>query len=104
MTISRLRSSRVRRLFFIALPMALCLAFIFPATASAHAILLRSDPAQDAVFRTPPQQAGMRLSEDLNPAFTAAVVINAKNQQVDKHDAYASPTHTKELEASLPRN
>src|SRR5437588_1394382 len=104
MVISRLRSSRVRRFLFIALPMALCLAFIFPATASAHAILLRSDPAQDAVLRTPPQQVRMWFSEDLNPAFTTAVVINAKNQQVDKHDAHVSPNDTKEMDVSLTPN
>ena len=84
--------------------MALCLAFIFPATASAHAILLRSDPAQDAVLRTPPQQVRMWFSEDLNPAFTTAVVINAKNQQVDKHDAHVSPNDTKEMDVSLTPN
>src|SRR2546421_493940 len=42
MMVSRLRSSKVRRFFLIALPLALLLAFFFPATASAHAILLRS--------------------------------------------------------------
>jgi copper transport protein len=84
--------------------MALCLAFIFPATASAHAILLRSDPAQDAVLNTPPQQVCMWFSEDLNPAFTTAVVINAKNQQVDKHDAHVSPKDTKEMDVSLTPN
>src|SRR5437588_10189869 len=104
MVISRLRSSRVRRFLFIALPLALGLAFIFPATASAHAILLRSDPAKDAVLNTPPQQVRMWFTEDLNPAFTTAVVINANNKQVDKHDPHVSPTDTKELDGSLTAN
>lgn len=104
MMISLLRLSKVRRLFFIALPLALGLAFIFPATASAHAILLRSDPAKDAVLNTPPQQVRMWFTEDLNPAFTTAVVINANNKQVDKHDAHVSPSDTKEMDVSLTPN
>ncbi len=104
MIISRLRSSKIRRFFFIALPLALCLVFIFPAVASAHAILLRSDPAKDAVLNTPPQQVRMWFSEDLNPAFTTAVVVNANNKQVDRHDAHVSPNDTKEMDVSLTSN
>ena len=104
MMISLLRLSKVRRLILIALPLALGLAFIFPATASAHAILLRSDPAKDAVLNTPPQQVRMWFTEDLNPAFTTAVVINASNKQVDKHDAHVSPADTKEMDVSLTPN
>src|SRR5437588_4430445 len=104
MIISRLRSSKIRRFFFIALPLALCLVFIFPAVASAHAILLRSDPAKDAVLNAPPQQVRMWFTEDLNPAFTTAVVVNANNKQVDKHDAHVSPNDTKEMDVSLTPN
>src|SRR5690242_16469194 len=104
MTISLLRSSKARRILFIALPLALGLAFIFPATASAHAILLRSDPAKDAVLNTSPQQVRMWFTEDLNPAFTTAVVINANNKQVDKHDAHVSPSDSKEMDVSLTPN
>ena len=104
MIISRLRSSKIRRFFFIALPLALCLVFIFPAVASAHAILLRSDPAKDAVLNAPPQQVRMWFTEDLNPAFTTAVVVNANNKQVDRHDAHVSPNDTKEMDVSLTSN
>src|SRR5216684_3500725 len=104
MIISRLRSGKIRRFFFIALPLALCLVFIFPAVASAHAILLRSDPAKDAVLNAPPQQVRMWFTEDLNPAFTTAVVVNANNKQVDRHDAHVSPNDTKEMDVSLTSN
>ncbi len=104
MIISRLRSSKIRRFFFIALPLALCLVFIFPAAASAHAILLRSDPAKDAVLNASPQQVRMWFTEDLNPAFTTAVVVNANNKQVDRHDAHVSPNDTKEMDVSLTSN
>src|SRR2546430_17017781 len=104
MIISRLRSIKIRRFFFIALPLALCLAFIFPAVASAHAILLRSDPAKDAVLNAPPQQVRMWFTEDLNPVFTTAVVVNANNQRVDRQDAHVSSNDTKEMDVTLTSN
>ncbi|HET7640213.1 MAG TPA: copper resistance protein CopC, partial [Ktedonobacteraceae bacterium] len=101
---TRLRLHKLRRFLFIALPLALCLSFLLPATASAHAILLRSDPAQDTVLNTPPPQVRMWFSEDLNPAFSTAVVVNATNQRVDKQDAHVSPGDSKEMDVSLNSN
>ncbi len=100
----RLRLHKLRRFLFIALPLALCLSFFLPATASAHAILLHSDPAQDAVLNTPPPQVRMWFSEDLNPAFSTAVVVNATNHRVDKQDAHVSPADSKEMDVSLNPN
>ncbi|MFL5625319.1 MAG: copper resistance protein CopC [Ktedonobacteraceae bacterium] len=101
---ARLYSHRLRRFLFIALPLALGLAFFLPGTVSAHAILLRSEPAKDAVLNTPPQQVRMWFSEDLNPAFTTAVVVNANNQQVDQRDAHISSSDSKEMDVSLRPN
>src|SRR2546426_2931628 len=88
----------------LALPLALLLTLIFPATASAHAILLRSDPAQDSVLSIPPQQVRMWFSEDLNPTFTTADVINGARERVDNHDAHISPNDTKEMDLTLQPN
>jgi copper transport protein len=96
-----LRLHSLRRNLLIALLCALSLAFIFPSIASAHAILLRSDPAKDAQLNVAPQQVRMWFSEDLNPAFSTAVVVNAQNQQVDLKDAHVSPNDTKEMDVSL---
>jgi copper transport protein len=93
-----------RRFLLIAIPLALGLTLLFPAIASAHAILLRSDPAKDAVLSTAPQQVRMWFSEDLNPAFSTAVVINAQNKRVDNHDAHVSPGDTKEMDLTLQSN
>src|SRR2546422_4650683 len=67
----------------LALSLALYLALLFPGLASAHAILLRSDPAKDAVLALPPHEVRMWFSEDLNPAFTTAVIVNGARQRVD---------------------
>ena len=111
---SFLHRATTRRLFLIAIPLAVCLALIFPATASAHAILLRSDPAKDSVLKVAPQQVRMWFSEDLNPAFSTASVVNASNtdasnvnapgHRVDNRDAHVSPSDTKEMDLTLPPN
>ena len=93
-----------RRFLLLAVPLALCLTLMFPAIASAHAILLRSDPAKDSVLSIPPRGVRMWFSEDLNPAFTTAVVINAANERVDNHDAHVSPNDTQEMDLTLKRN
>ena len=106
MSISVLSSKFSRRFLLIglALPLALGLTLMFPAIASAHAILLRSDPAKDSVLSIPPRGVRMWFSEDLNPAFTTAVVINGKRARVDNHDAHVSSNDTKEMDLTLTRN
>jgi len=93
-----------RRFLLLALPLALGLTLMFPAIASAHAILLRSDPAKDSVLSIPPRGVRMWFSEDLNPAFTTADVINGANERVDNHDAHISPNDTKEMDLTLKPN
>src|SRR5713101_7608724 len=98
----------------IAVLLALCLLLLFPGVASAHAILLRSDPAKDAVLRVAPSQVRMWFSEDLNPAFSTASVIDASNttasnvnaagHRVDNRDAHVSAGDPKEMDVTLPPN
>ncbi len=104
---SRLCFSIVRRTVLIAALLALCLVLLFPMVASAHtdhAILLRSDPAKDAILSTAPQQVRMWFSEDLNPALSTAVVVNADNQRVDNNDAHVSSSDTTEMDVTLKSN
>lgn len=101
---SRLRLRRFQRLCIIALPLALLMAFLLPLTASAHAILLRSDPAQDALLNVAPQQVRMWFSEDLNPTFSTAVVVNQNNRRVDKANAHVTSTDPREMDVSLSPN
>lgn len=112
--ISLLRASIVRRNFLIAAPLAMCVVLLFPAVASAHAILLRSDPAKDAVLRIAPHQIRMWFSEDLNPTFSTVSVVSASNtdasnvnapgHRVDNGDAHVSLSDPKEMDITLPTN
>jgi copper transport protein len=95
-------STAPRRLLVAAL-IALFLVLVFPGVSSAHAVLLRSDPAQDAILRVAPKQVRLWFSENLSPSFSSAEVLNAANQQrVDRHDAHVSPSDTREMDVSFP--
>src|SRR6266478_10259098 len=89
------------RFAFLAIPLALFLTLLLPGVASAHAILLRSDPAKDAILNAAPQQVRMWFSEDLNPALSTAVVVNGTNQRVDQRDATISPNDPREMDVTL---
>lgn len=101
---SSLRLGVVGRRFLVAVLLAICLAVVFPGTSEAHAILLRSDPAKDAVLSLPPDQVRMWFSEDLNPALSTAVVVNGANKRVDQRDATVSPNDPREMDVTLPPN
>ena len=88
----------------LAVPLALCLTLLFPAIASAHAILVRSDPAKNSVLSIAPKQVRMWFSEALNPAFSTAVVVNGANKQVDNHNAHVSSSDQTEMDVSLQPN
>src|SRR5216684_6200561 len=102
--LSRLQMGSTRRRLLIAALLAVCLALVLPGTSEAHAILLHSDPAQDAVLSTPPSQVRMWFTEALNPAGSTAAVVNEANQRVDKRDAFVSPNDATEMDVSLPPN
>jgi len=93
-----------RRFLGFAVLLALFLTLLFPAIASAHAILLRSDPAKDSVLSIAPKQVRMWFSEALNPAFSTAVVVNGENKRVDNRDARVSSTDQTEMDVTLQPN
>jgi copper transport protein len=93
-----------RRFLGYAVPLAICLTLLFPAIASAHAILLRSDPAKDSVLSIAPKQVRMWYSETLNPAFSTAVVVNGENKRVDNRDAHVSSSDQTEMDVTLQSN
>lgn len=69
---------------------------------AAHAVLLRSDPAQDERLHVAPDQVRLWFSEALNPTFSTVTVENATSQQrVDTNDAQLSANNISELEVTL---
>lgn len=101
----RMLSTRsLRRSASLALLCAIGLTVLLPSLAFAHAILLTSSPAKDAILSTPPTRVQLWFSEDLNPALSTAEVINAQRQRVDQDDAHVNADNSKELDLSLQAN
>ena len=71
-------------------------------TASAHALLVRSDPAANAILNAPPSRVKMWFSEDINPGTSRAVVVDTANREVDNKDAHVSDDNSKEMIVTLP--
>ena len=71
-------------------------------TASAHALLVRSDPAANAILNAPPSRVKMWFSEDINPGTSRAVVVDTANREVDNKDAHVSDDDSKEMIVTLP--
>lgn len=99
--IFRYIGSLARCLSIYALPFAMCLIFFFPVPSQAHAVLLSSDPVKDAVLASAPIVVRMQFSEDLNPTFSTAVVVNAADHRVDLNDAQISSDDSREMDISL---
>jgi copper transport protein len=70
--------------------------------ASAHAILVRSDPPANAKLQAPPSQVRLWFSEDVNGGTSRVVVVDPANRQVDNKDAHVSSGDSKEMDVSLP--
>ncbi len=102
-----IHSSIAQRAFLIALPAAFFLLLLFPVAANAqakHAILLRSEPPKDSILNVAPHNVRMWFSEDLNPSFSSAVVVNAQNHRVDNADAHVSAADSREMDLTLKPN
>ena len=70
--------------------------------AFAHALLLSSDPAANAILNAPPQRIRLLFSEDLNDLTSRVVVVDTTNHQVDSGDSAVASSDTREMDVSLP--
>lgn len=116
-TLQRLRRRHVvplHLLILLSLLGGLVFSLLLPARASAHAILLKSDPARDSVLAAPPTTVRLWFSESLNPTYTTAYAVNAaqaaaqiKNNastHVDNGDAHIAASDPKEMDLTLKPN
>lgn len=73
-----------------------------PAAALAHAVLVKSVPAQRAALAEPPPRVELWFNERLEPAYSKASVINEAGTQVDLRDVAVSAEDPRRLAVSLP--
>lgn len=94
---------RQARRVAVASALALLLLLLFSGVASAHALLVRSDPAADAVLDADkaPTQLRLWFSEEINPALTKAIVVDHNNKEVDLQDSHVNASDPRELDTGL---
>src|SRR6266849_5020672 len=90
-----------RRCAFLALLLAIGWMLIAPGESQAHALLLRSEPAKDAVVSVSPNQVRLWFSEDLNPTLSTVTIVNQANGQVDAGNAHVSARDPREMDVTL---
>jgi copper transport protein len=95
------KTYHLRRSLGLAFLLALLLCLLLPGTSKAYAVLLRSDPASNAVLASEPVQVRLWFSEKLNPTGSTASIVNAANQRVDINGALVLPTDTREMDVAL---
>ena len=83
----------------LAILVLLTIGFINPVYA--HANLVRSDPPQNSVLPTSPQQVTLTFSEQVEPRFTSATVYDSNGKRVD-NGFFIDPKDPTIVTISLP--
>ena len=79
------------------------LALALPASASAHAGLLATDPSASKTLPGPPTRVSLRYSEAVEPRFATIAVVNADGKIVTAGNPKRDPTDVQTLVVPLQR-
>ncbi len=88
-----------RRLLFLAI-LIVCVGVVFPV--SAHALLLSSNPAPNAVLATSPAQVELFFSEPVAQGLSSLIVFDQHGLQADQQDMRVDPSNPERMTVSLP--
>jgi copper resistance protein C len=97
---SRARAHRAYGLLLASL-LALAVALLVPATASAHATPDHSTPAPNATVQTAPATVTIHFLEDVNPNGSDITVYDAHGKVVSSGPAQVSATDAKAMSVSM---
>ena len=75
---------------------------VLPTAAFAHALLVKSVPAQRSTLTESPARVELWFNERLEPAYSRASVIDEAGAPVDLRDALVSKEDARRLSLSLP--
>jgi copper resistance protein C len=81
---------------------ALAVVLLSPTASLAHAVLVKSVPAQRAILAEPPARVELWFNERLEPAYSRASVTNEAGTQVDLRDVAVSADDPRRMAVSLP--
>lgn len=93
---------RVNRRVFIAGFVLLGLQAAGASPAAAHAKLSRSDPPSAATLRAAPAEVRLWFTENLEPAFSAAHLLDGERRSVDGIDGRVDAVNAALLRMALP--
>jgi copper resistance protein C len=83
-------TSRMLAVLVVAAAFALSSLWLGAATAYAHAHLQRSEPRDGGTVTTAPDQIALWFTENLEPAFSGAEVLDAQGNRVDQGEPHIS--------------
>lgn len=83
------------------LPVALVALAATTRLVSAHAYLVRADPAPNSVVTTAPKQVTLWFDETVDPNFSAVQVLDADQSRLDQDDLTADPGDSRQIHISL---
>ncbi len=81
---------------------ALLAATLFPAIASAHAMMDRSEPAAGSTVTHSPPRVTIWFTQEVEPAFSLIEVLDADGKQVDNRDVRVDPSDKRMLTVTSP--
>ncbi len=93
---------RFSRRFFAAFLLTAVLVTAVTASASAHAYLVRSEPADGAVLAKPPENIDLWFDEPITPSFSSITVYDINSRPVAVHNIRIDPTDRHHLTFSFP--
>lgn len=92
----------ITRVAALASAITLAATALAPRTALAHALLVKSEPAQRSVLSTAPAEVRLWFNERIEPAFSSATVMDAANNPVTTQPAEVSRDDPKLLRVPVP--
>ncbi|QPK62592.1 copper resistance protein CopC [Methylomonas sp. LL1] len=72
-----------------------------PIAASAHAILVKSQPAKDEEVKEAPKQIDLWFNDPVKSEYKALAVIDSEGKRVDNHDVEQSLTDGSNIHATV---
>lgn len=72
-----------------------------PIVASAHAILVKSQPAKDEEVKEAPKQIDLWFNDPVKSEYKALAVIDSEGKRVDNHDVEQSLTDGSNIHATV---
>ena len=82
--------------------LALAALLLAPATASAHAVLVKSSPPRRAVLAAPPTRVELSFNERLEPAYSTLSVWSSAEARVDDGKVVVGPDDPRRLSVGVP--